>query len=87
MARGELAAWSANSGEGPTRRRWGKTAISSLPRQNWHDSGVEEVEGNTARLWVSWAMRFCQDAGARRGRRSGWQWRTASVLRAVGGER
>ena len=50
MARGELAAWSANFGEGPIRRWWGKTVISSLPRQNWHDGGVEEVEGNTARL-------------------------------------
>jgi len=32
---------------------------------------VEKEEGITAGLWVSWATRFCQNAGARRGRSSG----------------
>ena len=27
---------------------------------------MEKGEGVTAGLWVSWATRFCQDAGARR---------------------
>ena len=31
---------------------------------------VEKEEGITAGLWVSWATRFCQNAGARRGRSS-----------------
>jgi len=31
-------------------RRWKKTAISPLPRHNWIDGGVEEVEEITARL-------------------------------------
>ena len=37
-------------------------AISPLPRLKWTDGGVEEVEGNTARLCANWAMRFCKGA-------------------------
>ena len=32
---------------------------------------MEKGEGITAGLWVSWATRFCQDAGARREQSSG----------------
>ena len=35
-----------------------ETTNSSLPRLKWTDGGVEEVEGNTARLSANWAMRF-----------------------------
>jgi len=57
-ARGQLAAWSANSGELPLWLRWGKTANTLLPRLNRLDGTVEVMEGNTARLQADGATRF-----------------------------
>ena len=50
MARGELATWSANSGEVPPRLRWGKTANTPLPRHDRLDGEVEMVKGITTKL-------------------------------------
>ena len=47
-----------------------ETAISPLPRPNWHDGAVEEVEGITARLGARWLVHFCSGERARRWRRS-----------------
>ena len=49
-------------------RRWKETAISPLPRHNWIDGEVEEVEEITARLGARWPARFCSDKRARRWR-------------------
>ena len=42
-----------------------------IPMHDQLANTVEKEEGITAGLWVSWATRFCQNAGARRGRSSG----------------
>jgi len=51
--------------QGQPWRRWKKTAIPPLPKLNWTDSGVEEVEKSMAKLRMSWPTRFCDGARAR----------------------
>ena len=45
-------------------------ANTPLPRPNRHGCEVEEVEENTAKLLMSWLMRFCSGERARRWRSS-----------------
>jgi len=47
---------------GPAMAAVEETAISPLPRPNWHDGEVEEVEGITVRLRANWATRSCGGA-------------------------